>query len=133
MCCRSESWESQRASAWNWHCAADNDPRKRGGWSVGKPIQLTVTGPGAELQLLYEKILRAERELRHLVKGHEQLTTLATQWIAKFNITSGVRWDDQKTLKELSSAIAGMARSQAELRKSASAARRTTWWTKPAH
>lgn len=99
--------------------ARDTDPRKRNRWSVGKPVRLTVTGPGAELQLLYERILRIERELHHLVQGHELLTAQQGEWISKFGVTTDARWDDQKTLAELAKAISGMARSQADLRKQA--------------
>ena len=104
--------------------ARDTDPQKQNRWTTGKPVRLTVTGPGAELQLLYERILRTERELRELIKGHERLTTQATEWITKFNASSGIRWDDRKTLTELAAALKGQASGQAELRKQAAGAAR---------
>ena len=94
----------------------DTDPRKGGQWTTGPLVCLAVGGAGAELQRLYERILKTENDLRALIPAQEGEMERSGPWMRKLESGSGVRWDDRKNLDELAAALREQARCQAELR-----------------
>ncbi|OGV62789.1 MAG: hypothetical protein A2498_02570 [Lentisphaerae bacterium RIFOXYC12_FULL_60_16] len=97
----------------------DNHPGHAGQWIVGTRVPCIVSGPGARLQLEYERILRVEKGLRELISSLDHSTAFAVEWIRKFDPASGLRWDDKRTLDTLTAAITNQARIQAEFRATA--------------
>ncbi|MAE62381.1 MAG: hypothetical protein CMJ49_13625 [Planctomycetaceae bacterium] len=97
----------------------DHDPAKAGQWSITPPVTIVFSSDRARLQILYEQILRTERELRELISGHESQIESAGVWMTKLDPASGLRWDDQKNLSDLAAAMAAQAKSQASLREAA--------------
>lgn len=96
--------------------ARDAAPQREGQWVTGTVYPITVTSPGAALQLVYERILATERELERLIDGHEALEQAASEWIVKLEPGSGLRWDDGSNLQQLAAAITDQAKRQAGLR-----------------
>ena len=99
--------------------AKDTDPRKKDGWSYGNPLRLAISGAGVELQLKYEQILRTEAELKSLIKAEEELHAQAEEWNRKLGPTAGLRWDDQKNLNALATAMEDLAKRQKAVRAQA--------------
>lgn len=96
--------------------ARDAAPQRQGQWTVGAVYPITVTSPGAALQLVYERILATEQAIETLIDGHEELERSASEWIVKLEPGSGLRWDDATNLRQLADAITAQAKRQAELR-----------------
>lgn len=91
----------------------------RKGWTVGTPIELTLGGGGAALQLQYETILRAEKELRSLLGGFAETSRTAIAWQRKLEGAGDLRWDDPKNVAALHSAVVGVLKEQESLRTKA--------------
>lgn len=103
----------------------DNDPLKKGQWTAGPSLSVTIGGAGTALQRIYEQILQTEADLRAVIQSHEKEVERDGQWVRKLDPDSGLRWDDKKNNDELAAAMREQARSQAELReKSSGIARR---------
>lgn len=96
--------------------ARDADPEKGGTWTNGESFTLVIGGEGTMFQVVYEQILQSEADLRALIARQQEGVTHAAEWIQKFDPSSGVRWDDQKTLDALASALKEQAKAQEELR-----------------
>lgn len=99
--------------------ARDTDPGKAGEWTLGTPLRLLIHGAGVELQLKYEQILKSEADIKTLIKSHEALFEIATQWSTKLGPTSGLRWDDQKNLDALAAAVKDLSKREAAVRAEA--------------
>ena len=97
--------------------ASDNDPLKEGQWVSGPTHLLVIGGEGTALQLIYEQILRSERDLQALASEQEQMINRSVEWIRKFDPSSGLRWDDSKTIESLAQAMRDQARAQEEIRQ----------------
>ena len=97
--------------------AVDNDPLKEGRWVSGPTHLLVIGGEGAALQLIYEQILRSERDLLTLASEQAQMIDHSVEWIRKFNPSYGLRWDDSKTTESLASAMRDQARGQEQIRQ----------------
>jgi len=97
--------------------AVDNDPLKEGYWVSGPTHLLVIGGEGTALQLIYEQILRSERDLMALASEQEQMIDHSVEWIRKFNPSSGLRWDDSKTTESLANAMRDQARAQEQIRQ----------------
>ena len=99
--------------------ARDIDPAKGGLWTTGPRFEIRLTSPGAELQILYEKLLSTEADLRGLIRGHEELTEQADVWARKLGPLSGLRWDEKQNLDALAEAMRQQAATQSGLREQA--------------
>lgn len=99
--------------------AKDIDPAKRGRWTMGTAISVRLASPEAALHALYRRILKGESAISELLSEQQELITHSAQWIKKFEIGSGVRWDDEKNLSALAEAMRTEARQQVSLRKAA--------------
>jgi len=100
--------------------ARDTEPSRQGSWTTGTRHECLVSGPGAKLQIQYERILKVEKDLRGLVSSLGAATEAAGGWIQKFDPASGLRWDDKKNLDELAAAMKQQAGNQATMRTTAS-------------
>ena len=105
--------------------AIDNDPSKGESWISGQIHLLVIGGEGTALQLIYEQILRTERELQTLAAEQEQMVERSVEWIRKFAPSSGLRWDDSKTIASLTEAMQDQARRQEQIRQKAGSVARS--------
>ncbi|MFW6059355.1 MAG: hypothetical protein ACODAQ_04195, partial [Phycisphaeraceae bacterium] len=97
--------------------ARDMNPERGDAWTTSTTYPITVTSPGATLQLTYERILETERTIRELIAAHDKLEATADEWVRKLEPGSSLRWDEQKNLDALAKAMRGQASRQAELRQ----------------
>lgn len=99
--------------------AVDNDPLKKGAWTTGAIYELTVGGDGVALQLLYEQILRSERDLKALVKSEHSLLANVVAWQRKLEGAGNIKWEDPKNIAELHAAVGDLQKTHEKLRQSA--------------
>ncbi len=104
--------------------AMDTDPSRAGEWVNGERCTLAIGGDGAALQVLYEQILRTEKDIQAHMAAQEECSHHADEWARKLDPASGLRWDDQKNLEDLSLAMKEQVRVQDALRLSVGAAAR---------
>lgn len=97
----------------------DTYPQRDGVWTDGPSFKFLVGGKEALLQLTYEQILRSEAELQALIETQTVAMRSAEEWTRKFDPASGLRWDDQKNLQTLATAMKQQAAAQAALRQQA--------------
>jgi hypothetical protein len=97
--------------------ASDADPLKRGVPVTGPAYTIIVGGDGAELQLLYEQILRTEAELKSLITSEEAVTKDASAWMQKLAPASGLRWDDKANIDALAAGVKELAAKQDTVRQ----------------
>ena len=95
--------------------ARDNDPLKGERWTTGTVYELVISSPGATLQLLYERILKTEAQMRAMIDSQRGQSEAAATWIDKFKAPSELRWDDQANLDALTTAMAEQAAAEAAL------------------
>lgn len=99
--------------------ARDNDPGKAGLWTSGEAYRLLVAGEGAELQLLYERILAAGEGIGRLIEAQADVAAAATPWLRRLEPESGLRWDESENLEALAAGLAEIADRQEALRREA--------------
>ena len=97
--------------------ARDADPAKGKAWTTGEPVSLLVGGEGTIFQVLYEQILQSEADLKRLIAQQQDGVTEAAKWVQKFDPGAGLRWDDQKNLDALATAMREQAKRQEQLRQ----------------
>ncbi len=102
----------------------DADPLKANQWTTGESYTLLVGGEGASFQVLYEQILKTEADVRQQIAAEGQSIQKATDWMAKLDPASGLRWDDQKNLGDLGNAMRDQSRYQDTVRLSTGAVAR---------
>ena len=98
----------------------DRDPRKQDRWTWGPTYSLRVSGTGTALQLLYERIVKTEADLRELITANDQQTAAASKWIGRLGAASGLSRDSQNTVEGLAGAIEQQVRNQSQIRQIAS-------------
>ena len=97
--------------------ARDADPAKGSAWTTGDPVSLLIGGEGTIFQVLYEQILQSEADIKRLISLQQEGVTEAARWIQKLDPSSGLRWDDQKNLDALATAMREQARRQEQSRQ----------------
>ena len=99
----------------------DHHPARRSTWATGPRYRLTVTSPGGALQLLYERILKTQRDLQQLIEDQDAQVEQAGKWIKRLDPFSRVRWDEQKNLDALAATMSDQSQAQMRLRDRTSA------------
>ena len=100
--------------------ATDTDPGKQGLWASGTTYTVLVGGEGVGLQIMYEQILRSEALIKALIEQQRGGVTKAGEWVNKLDVSSGMRWDDQKNIDLLTAAMKEQAKDQEAVRQQAS-------------
>ena len=98
----------------------DHDPQKQERWTWGPSHSFRVSGSGTALQLLYERIVKTETDLRQLITANEQQTAAASKWIGRLGAASGLSRGSRKTVEGLAVAIEQQVRHQSQIRQDAS-------------
>lgn len=104
--------------------ARDADPAKGKAWTTSELVSLLVGGEGTIFQVLYEQILQSEADLKQLIATQQSGVTEAAKWIQKLDPSSGLRWDDQKNLDALATAMRDQAKRQEQTRQTTGAVAR---------
>ena len=104
--------------------ARDADPAKGAAWTSGEIFTLIVGGEGTMFQVLYEQILQSEADIRRIITQEQEAVPRIAEWMQKLDQASGLRWDDQKNLDALATAMREQAKAQEQLRQTAGAAAR---------
>ena len=99
--------------------AIDTDPQRQGVWTRGDIHELTIGGDDALLQVQYEQIVQAEKDLKKLLIAEQESLNHAVVWLRKLDGGSGIRWDDPKNIDALHAATHALVRDQEMLRKNA--------------
>jgi hypothetical protein len=99
--------------------AQDGDPAKAGQWALGDTYALMVGGDGASYQLVYEQILRSEKQIKELIDAERKTMAATTAWISKVDTETNIRWDDEKVRADLVTQTRAMAKQQDEVRTQA--------------
>ncbi len=92
--------------------AQDGDPAKSGNWALGDTFALMVGGDGASYQLVYEQILRSEKQIKELMEAERKAMQATTAWINKVDTETNIRWDDEKVRADLVTQTRAMAKQQ---------------------
>lgn len=97
--------------------ARDTNPQKaEGPWVESSPSLIVIGGKGARLEILYQQILRTEKDLRDLIPAQQALEDSLGPWMLKLGAESGLRWDDQANLDELRKGTQDLAAKQDQMR-----------------
>lgn len=96
--------------------AVDTDPLKRGAWTVGPVCTVLVGGEGIALQVLYERILRSEAGIKTVIDNQTAALAKTAAWVDKLDTGSGLRWDDERNLAALATAMKEQAAAETAIR-----------------
>jgi hypothetical protein len=99
--------------------ALDTDPERKGVWTTGAIHELTIGGDGALLQIQYEQIIRAEKDLKKLLQAEQESLNQTVVWIRKLDGGGEIRWDDPKNVDAVHAAAKELSNEQAKLQKNA--------------
>ncbi len=99
--------------------AQDGDPAKANTWAAGDTFALMVGGDGASYQLVYEQILRSEKQIKELIDNERKSMQATSTWINKVDTETSIRWDDEKVRADLVTSTRAMAKKQDEVRTQA--------------
>ena len=100
--------------------ARDTNPQRQNEWTTSRQYEILITGIGTKIQLIYEKILKIEQDIRNAIALLDSSATTAEEWMKKFDPASGLRWDDKKNIDALSENLKIQAENQLKLRKTIS-------------
>ena len=99
--------------------AVDTDPSRQGAWTTGAIHELSIGGDGVVLQVQYEQILQAEKDLRKLLTAEQELLNHTVVWLRKLDGGGDIRWDDPKNIDTLHAAVKDLVKDQDKLQKTA--------------
>ncbi|MCE9605989.1 MAG: hypothetical protein K8U03_13925 [Planctomycetia bacterium] len=102
----------------------DRDPAKAERWTEGTVYSLSIGGDAAALQLLYERILRTETELKQVLAEQRRILVQTVDWLRKLDGEGGLKWDDPKNITALHTGVGELTKQQAALRAKSGAAAR---------
>lgn len=94
----------------------DRDPAKQDRWTEGTAFTLAIGGEAAALQVLYEKILKCETDLKSVLAEERRIMVQSVDWLRKLDGEGGLKWDDPKNIAALHAAALDLAKQQAALR-----------------
>lgn len=94
----------------------DTCPARADQWVTGRTCAVVMGGVGTALQLQYEKILRDEAALARLAASVRELIARQTDWNAKLDPASGLRWDTREALDPFNADMRQMIRDAEGLR-----------------
>jgi hypothetical protein len=101
--------------------AKDRDPARAERWTVGTIYALNIGGDAAALQLLYERILRGETELKQALADERKIMVQTAEWLRKLDGEGGLKWDDPKNIAALHAGALDLTKQQATLRQTCGA------------
>lgn len=96
--------------------AKDRDPARAERWTVGVVYSLNIGGDAAALQLLYERIIQTEMELKQALADERKLMVQTAEWLRKLDGEGGLKWDDPKNIATLHAGVLELTKQQAALR-----------------
>lgn len=97
--------------------AKDRDPTKQDRWTEGTAFRLDIGGEAAALQLLYERILRSETELKQVLADERRILVQTVDWLRKLDGEGGLKWDDPKNIASLHAGALELTKQQTALRE----------------
>lgn len=100
--------------------AMESCPERLNQWTLGPVHTVCIAGDGAQLQLLYEQILRSEAELTALVAGEQQLYDTSNTLVRRLEADPQVDGNVPEKVKELLEWATGQLREQGKVRETAS-------------
>ncbi|MGE3408407.1 MAG: hypothetical protein AB7I37_16430 [Pirellulales bacterium] len=97
--------------------AKDYHPDRANRWAAGPTHVLIVAGEGAQLQILYEQILRSEAELASVVAAAEEMHRASDTWVRKLDADPTLDDNQPERVKEILSTAAARSAEQNQLRQ----------------
>lgn len=102
--------------------AIDSFPERSGQWTLGQVYSLAVAGDGAQLQILYEQILRSEAEIAALAAAEQSLHEKCNTLVRKLEADPKADGNVPERVKEILDWAAEQTREQGKVRETASRA-----------
>jgi hypothetical protein len=98
----------------------ENCPERSNQWAIGQIHSVAVAGEGAQLQVLYEQILRSEAELTSLVAAEHQLFQKSNALVRRLEGDPQADGNVPERVKELLDWTTAQLREQGRVREAAS-------------
>lgn len=102
--------------------AIDTFPERSGQWTSGQVYTVAVAGDGAQLQILYEQILRSEAEIAALAAAEQSLHEKSNTLVRKLEADPNADGNVPERVKEIVDWAAEQTREQGKVRETASRA-----------